>query len=308
MRKITFVKLVLESISFVVTLYGLWQIIRIMRPSPTILRYVIVAVLLIAIAFPLIYRLTRPPLLREYNLPPISKEFLVTSHKIEVTIQKTGAKAMTSRDYTFIKKPKKGDLYDLVEVTGEIAPHMVHYNSPDSDQIEFERRNRNKLIIYWKPKSEVYPYTIYPHRFSWTPSVRLDDDINYFFISPTYLTGITSIEIQTYRAINESFAFTTKKLFKDEESVYRYAIFLKKTSLPQPLVDDSRLAVRLEISNPKPGIRHYLVWSHDKSIVSAWLDLAEKKLGEIKRRKKYARCFSFDYYRLKKAVKTTRTQ
>jgi len=302
LKRATLFKIILELIGFIVTLYGLLQIIMNMGTYEIlVLRYIIISILIIAIVLPLVYRLTRPPLLRDYNLQSISKEFIVTKHHIGITIQKNGSRAETKRNYVFIKKPKKGELFDLVEATQEMTPQAAGYSSQDSEQIDYRRCSGNKLSIYWKPKGEPTLYTVYPHMFLWTPSAKLDDNVNYFSIFPTYLTGETSIEIQTHRVFNEVLTFATKKRFKDEESVYRYAIFMKRTNLSQPSVDEGGHTVRLAIKNPKPGTRYFTVWSHEKSILNSWLDLANKK-AELGKRKKYITYFSFDYYRLKKAL------
>jgi hypothetical protein len=183
---------------------------------------------LVSIIFPLIYWFTRPPLLREYNLESLQKEFLVTNQRIEVNIQNTGTRTATIREYVYIKRPEERELYDLLYVIGEATPQTVNYESPDSIQVGFKTENRNKLKVFWKPKGEILPYKVYLHTFYWTPPAKLDDEVNYYFTVSTYLNGTTILEIQTYRTIYEALAFTTKKLFKDEEQVCRYAIFLKK--------------------------------------------------------------------------------
>jgi hypothetical protein len=204
------------------------------------------------------------------------------------------------RDYVFIKQPNERELYDLLYVTGEAKPETVNYKSPDSDQVDFERENRNKLIVFWEPKDKILPYKVYSHTFYWTPPAKLDEDVNYYFMVPTYLNGTTILEIQTYRPIYEAMAFRTKKLIKDEELVYRYAIFLKRTGGPEPMISNDRFNVKLELTNPKPGVINYLVWSHDRSIKDGWLELAKRKLSWFQKHRKY---FSFEYYRLKKAIR-----
>jgi len=308
LRKSTGLKLVLESIRYIVAFYGFWQIIVILSPALIPLaQYLVAFALLVSLFFPLAYWFSRPPLLREYNLPPIRKEFLVTKQTIEVNIEKAGTVTNTIRDYVYLKQPEEKDLYDILYAVGEATPQSVGYRSPDSYQVDHEKEGRNKLKVYWKPKDEIVPYKTYSHTFYWTPPAILDEDLNYYFISPTYLNGETALEIRTHRPVQESMNFSTRRFFKEEEHVYRHAIFLSRTASPQPVIDPSRLSIRLQLLNPKPSVNNYLIWAHDKPITDAWLELADKKILQYKQNR-IRRYFSLDYHKLQRAAEKTRAK
>lgn len=257
-----------EIVNFLLALFGLYQIWQTVYDHTHNYKLALVSIVfvLIPISFPFIRWVQRPDLYKLYGLS-VQRRAVITSSLHDVSVGDDGiALASTTRTIVFLEKPKTGDLRDIFEFSEALPPTQFNYESPDAAEIKRVRIGKQRLAIYWIPKSFPGRNQQYEHSVSWKGLGYFFDPGNYFVALADMPTGIYRLRLRTKKPIHYALAFRKPRRlnFSTEAQIYHHALDLTELDCPQPRVDGGRL--ELEVPDLRLGEMIYCVFFYEGGV------------------------------------------
>jgi hypothetical protein len=212
-----------------------------------------------------VFRATYAPYLyRRFGIKPPAS-FLISESFINVAVDELGhATAKVVSENIFIKSPHKWELVDVFYDSKEISrdANTLGYMSSDSEERTRRWKGKKELAIFWRPKHTIIPLTRYCHEFSWVPSSKLNDPINYWEIYPIAKTGRELLTVTTHLPVEKVICFRKPWWLTREMDIYRYALRVKETHCQPPKLPEPN-KITWELTEIKAGKTYTCVFFHE---------------------------------------------
>jgi hypothetical protein len=223
---------------------------------------------------------------------------IITHESTTLRITKKESKVAVSRDYVFLEKPRY--TREFIEAEDDkvkaFGANGLGYESEDSEVEKFKPMAPNRYVVYWKPRHEILPYSVYRHTYEYKPPISFIHGVRYIFTSSNFSTGYKELEVESFQPFAQVECFATRRHFNDAEELAEAVLFhpTDLTILKQDS-DEVRNKARIAVPNPQLGLNYYIAWSHDGPFREIWRKHVEEELKRIGgRRRKY---LSPRYYR-----------
>ena len=260
-----------KNITIITTFFGLYKLIEYFNykipPLYSTILFIIIAAIILT---PFINLLNRPIVSRLFGVLT-TENVIQINKKYKIKVLKDGRPHITStRELIFIKQPKIGkfgELFDLVSMDRNIPLKKVKkvlWRTSDADEIHTERKEQNKVIIYWKPKSSIKLFSPFIHTFRTIPFTSFNDPANYFEIYRECPAAHIELLIETRKKIEYGIAFKNPRKFKKDIDKYKYALNLKNPLCPAPKIEGTKLFWKID--NPEIGAVYTICFFYEGGI------------------------------------------
>jgi hypothetical protein len=266
--------------------------------------WLVAIVIAIVFSIPWFFKLRQPKLFKEYGLNPTSptKEIII-KESVNLDVTQNEATVKTSRTYLFLRKPE--ECWDIIEAKDEAVKSFgakaLNYDS-EADLLRFERKGPDQYLVFWKPKRELFPLSVYRHTYTYIVPNKMIGGIRYIFVISTKVIGHLELSVTSFKPFLHFECFCTSEHPRTDEEVAE-AIVLKPKKLHTLSHRYDRIQNKLSISvqNPVLGVNYYVVWSHDNDFESYLRKLIEDKLKIMNAQRRHY--LSFNFYKTKKKLK-----
>ncbi len=250
--------------------------------------------------------LLTPVLFREFGISFTNKIVIPKSHvTFSVTRNQPSPRITVQREVIFLSPYENSPPYDIIDTVYRTSLAKLSYESNDVLVKKVAAKTRH--TIWWKPKHPRQPYETHAHWFAWNSGSRLNEDVNFFSLSCTYLFGEMQLTFDTYRRIKGVICLRTKRKLRDPEEVLRIAILANQGSIrcsSCEKLEKGTYRIHMRQSSPTVGEKILTIWWHN-DLVQEWLGLATKKMQRYKGR--WSKPLSLSYWRLKRDYETIST-
>lgn len=266
------VKRISASVAFILSLYGLYELVeKIYVSSGSSISTVIIVglILLTVFTYHFIEYLNRPFVFRYYGISQ-SKDRVVKKGNQILKVDKDGLLEVdTYRTYIFLKTPQMGDLNDTIMINKEFKEDSISdfYKSKNSSFNGYKKKGKNRLVLNWKPKKE-FPINVfedYEHHYKWyPPGINFNSDKNYFLFNGLYPQVNFQADLKTNKDINK-FWVIEKPKFRPFLNVKRIEKIIKKkknfmVSQPQRISPDH---ITWKLAGSERASSYVLYWTYE---------------------------------------------
>jgi len=268
--------------TIIVTAFGLVSIPLLMYQYTKSFQLVIIAsaIIVLILIVPIVAWVIKPGIFAEFRISKASTAICTQNlHFLEV--QRNGKGVWRgSRVLIFLKVPEHKDLRDLLSLDRPFPPGDLYYFSPDSDEIDRVRVDKDRVAIFWSPKRTIYPFESYEHTCHWLANTSHADPGNYKIFSIDLQTGYHKTVVKTPYLIEHVMAFKGPrwKKLRREIDVYKYGFKHKAPGCPQPRIINDKHGFEWEIHTPELGRAYFCVFFKEGGVEHWQREIRESRL------------------------------
>jgi hypothetical protein len=187
------------------------------------------------------------------------------------------ARVSVQQKLVFLRVPERGDLTDVCPLDDETTHEKFVFQSPDSVEVDRNKRGRDVVAIDWEPRARITRYALYEHQQTWNYSGSSSQIASFVEYQCDCKTGVFHFEMVTPQTFDTAVFFVRPRwtALNTENRRLKYALKQVEANAPQAALRDNGTRVEWKITEPKIGTRYMLAVFHHNGIV-----LAKDKLAK----------------------------
>jgi hypothetical protein len=220
-----------------------------------------ISILTIIILFSLI-KLIKPSFFRKFGLKRYKVKHIsvIENKKIIDISKKYKATITTNLKIIYSELPTKDELVDVMECEPNVNVNDFYYKSKDSNVISKIQKRKNRIAVYWKPKSEIIPNQPYSHHIEYKSPSNYGPNLFWhgFHIDKSF--GNVEMLFKAKTKFVKAFAFSVKSnKSMSDFNLYKYGFKKELRNSTEPILNKNNNTIEWNLSNPESGKFHILV-------------------------------------------------
>lgn len=268
------------------TVYGLFKLLSdtFLLTQSSVLTTIVGLLIGGICSIPFLYHLLTPTTLRDFGLGRLKADRVCTHHEKQIDIRDDFSAWVTvRRTWVFLDNPLADDLFDSYSIDPKLQLHYFRYTSPDAVETGRKRASPNKVTVFWRPKTRIYPFVPYTHEDAWQPPMKYDMPSAMTAFHSIERTGLVTITIRAPFEIERISIFRRPRFrsLRSDVSHMKYALQSREFRWGSAEVSDDKHGVTWRMYEPPPGRTYECVFFRPGGVVHWEQEVLKHRLPRL---------------------------